>query len=139
MLFSQFNNLILLARGGKMVYFGPIGQDGCSVKQYFGNLGAVCPRNANPAEFMIDVVQGNVLPAVDRHEAWMQSHLHREMSARLDSILENVNSRPVGYEEDENEFATGLWHQTKLATQRMNVSLFRNTDYVNNKIILPVI
>lgn len=57
-LFAQFNNLILLARGGKMAYFRPIGEDGCSVKEYFGRLGALCPQDANPAEFMIDVVQG---------------------------------------------------------------------------------
>ncbi|KAL6232486.1 hypothetical protein BDW75DRAFT_247119 [Aspergillus navahoensis] len=138
-LFSQFNNLILLARGGKMVYFGPIGDDGCAVKEYFGGYGAICPPDANPAEFMIDVVQGNVLSGVDWHEVWTQSKLHGEMSTRLEAILEDARNKPLGYEDDEDEFATGLWYQVKVVTQRMNISLFRNTDYVNNKIILHVI
>ncbi|KAL4869910.1 hypothetical protein BDV12DRAFT_184861 [Aspergillus spectabilis] len=128
-LFSQFNNLILLARGGKMVYFGPIGEDGCAVKEYFGGHGAICPPDANPAEFMIDVVQGNVLSGVDWHEVWTQPKLHGEMSTRLEEILEDTRNKPVGYEDDEDEFATGLWYQVKVVTQRMNISLFRNTDY----------
>jgi hypothetical protein len=29
-----------------------------------------------------------------------------------------------------------LWEQTKIVTHRMNVALFRNTNYVNNKFSL---
>jgi ABC-type multidrug transport system permease subunit len=31
-----------------------------------------------------------------------------------------------------------LWEQTKIVTQRMNVSIWRNTDYINNKFALHI-
>lgn len=38
-LFAQFDSLLLLAKGGKMVYFGEIGENGGSVKEYFARHG----------------------------------------------------------------------------------------------------
>jgi ABC-type multidrug transport system ATPase subunit/ABC-type multidrug transport system permease subunit len=42
-LFAQFDKLLLLAAGGKTVYFGDIGQNANAVKEYFGRHGAPCP------------------------------------------------------------------------------------------------
>jgi ATP-binding cassette subfamily G (WHITE) protein 2 (SNQ2) len=138
-LFSQFDNLLLLARGGKMVYFGEIGEDGILVKDYFGKLGAPCPPGVNPAEFMIDVVSGNVLPGVEWHQMWLDSAQHTHMATELERIISDAAAKPPGFNDDSNEFATSLWMQTKLVTHRMNVSLFRNTDYVNNKLVLHIV
>lgn len=57
-LFAQFDTLLLMARGGKTVYFGDIGEDAQTIKDYFGRHGAPCPDESNPAEHMIDVVSG---------------------------------------------------------------------------------
>jgi ABC-type multidrug transport system ATPase subunit len=59
-LFSQFDTLLLLARGEKMVYFGDIGPGGQTVKDYFGRYGAPCMSRVNPAEYMINVVSGQL-------------------------------------------------------------------------------
>jgi ABC-type multidrug transport system permease subunit/ABC-type multidrug transport system ATPase subunit len=138
-LFSQFDNLLLLAKGGKMVYFGEIGQDGSYIKEYFGNLGAPCPHGVNPAEYMIDVVSGHVLPGVEWHQKWLESPQHAYMARHLDELISDAAAKPPGFDDDNDEFATTLWTQSKLVTQRMNVSLYRNTDYVNNKFILHII
>jgi ABC-type multidrug transport system ATPase subunit/ABC-type multidrug transport system permease subunit len=138
-LFSQFDNLLLLAKGGKMVYFGEIGQDGSCIKEYFGKLGAPCPPKVNPAEYMIDVVSGNIVPGVEWHQKWLESPQHAYMAGYLQSLISDAAARPPGFKEDHNEFATSLWTQTKIVTQRMNISMFRNTDYVNNKFVLHVI
>ncbi|KAJ5345619.1 hypothetical protein N7452_003623 [Penicillium brevicompactum] len=138
-LFSQFNNLLLLAKGGKMVYFGEIGQDGSRIKEYFGNLGAPCPPGTNPAEYMIDVVSGNILPGVEWHQKWLESPEHKFMANQLDKLVSDAAAKPPGFDDDNNEFATSLWTQTKLVTQRMSVSMYRNTDYVNNKFVLHII
>lgn len=138
-LFSQFDNLLLLAKGGKMVYFGEIGEDGQCVKNYFGKLGAQCPPGVNPAEFMIDVVSGNIIPDVDWHQKWISSTMHTTMSHRLEEILSDAMAKPPGFDDSTQEFATSLWTQTKLVTHRMNVSLFRNIDYIDNKFVLHII
>lgn len=138
-LFSQFDNLLLLAKGGKMVYFGEIGQDGSCIKDYFGKLGAKCPPGVNPAEFMIDVVSGHVLPGIEWHQNWLDSPQHTKMANYLDSFVSDAAAKPPGFDDDSNEFATSLWTQTKLVTQRMSISLYRNTPYVNNKFVLHII
>ncbi|KAJ5889084.1 hypothetical protein N7495_009125 [Penicillium taxi] len=138
-LFSQFDKLLLLAKGGKMVYLGDIGQDGSCIKEYFGNLGAPCPPGTNPAEYMIDVVSGNILPGVEWHQKWLESPQHQYMVSHLDQIVSDAASKPPGFDNDQNEFATPLMTQIKIVTQRMNVAMFRNTGYVNNKLILHII
>ncbi|PYI03052.1 ATP-binding cassette transporter [Aspergillus sclerotiicarbonarius CBS 121057] len=140
-LFAQFDTLLLLARGGKTVYFGDIGDNGHTIKQYFGKYGAQCPVEANPAEFMIDVVTGGIESVKDKdwHQVWLESPEHQNMISELDRLISESASRPSGVNDDGCEFSMPLWEQTKIVTQRMNVALFRNTNYVNNKFSLHII
>lgn len=47
-LFAQFDTLLLLAKGGKTVYFGDIGDQATTIREYFGRNGAPCPPSSNP-------------------------------------------------------------------------------------------
>ncbi|OPB40694.1 ABC drug exporter AtrF [Trichoderma guizhouense] len=140
-LFAQFDTLLLLARGGKTVYFGDIGDNAQTIKNYFGQYGAVCPIEANPAEFMIDVVTGGIesVKDTDWHQTWLESSEHGQMMTELDKMISEAASSPPGTVDDGYEFSMPLWEQIKIVTQRMNVALFRNTNYVNNKFSLHVI
>ncbi|KAL1862889.1 hypothetical protein Daus18300_008218 [Diaporthe australafricana] len=51
-LFGHFGNVLLLARGGKSVYSGAAG----GMLGYFGRVGKECPRNTNPADFVMDLI-----------------------------------------------------------------------------------
>ncbi|ATY64183.1 ABC multidrug [Cordyceps militaris] len=137
-LFSQFDSLLLLAKGGKTVYFGDIGENGQTIKDYFGRNGCPCPSDANPAEYMIDVVSGNSVDARDWNEIWMASPEHEKMTAQLDGIIKDSAAKPPGTVDDGHEFATPMGEQIRVVTQRMNISLWRNTEYVNNKVMLHV-
>lgn len=57
----------------------------------------------------------------------------------LEQIISTAAAAPPGTAADGHEFATSLFTQIKIVTHRMTVSLYRNTDYVNNKITLHVI
>jgi ABC-type multidrug transport system permease subunit/ABC-type multidrug transport system ATPase subunit len=135
-LFSQFDTLLLLAKDGKTVYFGEIGEHGKTVTSYFGRHGAPCPDDVNPAEHMIDVVSGHLSQGKDWNQVWLSSPEHEAVEKELDHITTDAASKPPGTTDDGHEFATSLWEQTKLVTVRMNVSLYRNVDYVNNKFAL---
>ncbi|KAI5292886.1 hypothetical protein KEM52_005990, partial [Ascosphaera acerosa] len=137
-LFAQFDTLLLLSFGGKTVYFGDIGDNGATVKEYFARYGAPCPADVNPAEHMIDVVSGELSQGRDWNEVWLQSPEYTRMMTELDDIISTAAAKPPGTVDDGNEFATSLWEQTKLVCHRSNVSLYRNTDYVNNKIMLHI-
>ncbi|KAK9357277.1 ABC-2 type transporter-domain-containing protein [Lipomyces starkeyi] len=137
-LFAQFDTLLLLAKGGKTVYFGDIGDNAQTIKDYFGRYGAPCPPEANPAEHMIDVVSGHLSQGRDWNKIWLESPEYERTTKQMDSIISEAAAKPTGTVYDGHEFAMPLWEQTKIVTHRMNVALFRNTDYVNNKIVLHV-
>jgi ABC-type multidrug transport system ATPase subunit len=134
--FAQFDKLLLLAAGGKIVYFGDIGQNANAVKEYFGRQGAPCPPEVNPAEYIIDVVSAN--DRLDWNQVWLKSPEHDTLSKELDSMVAEAAVQPTAANDDPHEFATSLWMQTKLVTHRMNISLFRNTEYLNNKFAMHI-
>jgi ATP-binding cassette subfamily G (WHITE) protein 2 (SNQ2) len=137
-LFAQFDSLLLLAKGGKTVYFGDIGDKAATIKEYFAKNGAPCSDSSNPAEHMIDVVSGTLSQGKDWNKIWLESEEHRVVTEELDRLNAEAASKPPGYKEDGKEFATSLWYQTKVVLQRMNLALFRNTDYINNKFALHI-
>ncbi|KAF5005412.1 hypothetical protein FDECE_8133 [Fusarium decemcellulare] len=139
-LFAQFDTLLLLAQGGKTVYFGDIGDNASTVKSYFGRYGAPCPPEANAAEHMIDVVSGNGAPShkQDWNKIWLESPEHEHLTKELDHMVEDALSRPSGVNDDGNEFAASMWTQIKLVSHRMNISLYRNTEYVDNKMAMHI-
>jgi ATP-binding cassette subfamily G (WHITE) protein 2 (SNQ2) len=137
-LFAQFDTLLLLAKGGKTVYFGNIGDQAATIKEYFGRYGAPCPPSANPAEHMIDVVSGPLSQGKDWNQVWLASPEHEKVVQELDYIISDAAAKEPGTTDDGHEFATPLWEQMKLVSQRNNVSLYRNTDYINNKFMLHI-
>lgn len=137
-LFAEFDTLLLLAKGGKTVYFGDIGDNGQTVKDYFNRYGAPCPPNTNPAEHMIDVVSGHLSQGRDWNQIWLASPENSAAVKELDEIISTAASKPPGTFDDGREFATTIWEQTKLVTTRMSTALFRNTDYINNKFALHI-
>ena len=137
-LFTQFDNLLLLAQGGKTVYFGEIGENGATIKEYFARNGAPCPIDANPAEHMIDVVSGSLSQDRDWNKVWLESPEHKFTVQELERITNEAALQPVGDSDDGFEFAMPLWDQVKMVTKRMTMSIYRNTNYVNNKMLLHV-
>lgn len=135
-LFAQFDTLLLLAKGGKTVYFGDIGDNAKTIKEYFARYEAPCPAGANPAEHMIDVVTGQ--HGKDWNKVWLESPEATKMHEDLNQIITTAANSAPGTTDDGQEFALGLWSQTKIVAQRMNVSVWRNVDYTNNKLALHV-
>jgi ATP-binding cassette, subfamily G (WHITE), member 2, PDR len=54
-IFSFFSHLLLLKRGGEVIYFGETGRKARTVLQYFDEIGFYCPPHRNPADFVLDV------------------------------------------------------------------------------------
>lgn len=55
-LFTQFGNILLLAKGGRVAYNGP----SSGMLGYFNSLGLPCPAMTNPADFVLDIVSVNL-------------------------------------------------------------------------------
>lgn len=59
--FLMFDDLLLLGKGGRVVYHGPV----CEAPAYFASIGFPVPNNTNPADFYLDVAQGAVNRCVE--------------------------------------------------------------------------
>ena len=67
--FHEFDDLLLLGKGGRVVYYGPVAE----APEYFSSIGFPLPPNCNPADFYLDVCQGGVPRQNDPGFEW--SHL----------------------------------------------------------------
>ena len=54
--FKTFDDLLLLGKGGRVVYHGPI----CDAEKYFNDIGFKTPEETNPADFYMNIVSGGV-------------------------------------------------------------------------------
>lgn len=136
LLFYQFDTLLLLGKGGRTMYFGDMGDGAATIKDYFARNNAPCPPEANPAEHMIDVVGGH---SNQWSKIWLDSPEHEKMMMELDRMVDQAANSPPGTISDNNEFAMPLWEQIKITTKRMNLALYRNVEYTNNKFALHTI
>lgn len=87
---------------------------------------------------MIDVVSGTMSQGKDWSKIWLESPEYEHTVKELDSIISEAASKEPGTVDDGFEFATPMWTQLKLVTRRMNIAIYRNTDYINNKNALHI-
>ncbi|CAG8947101.1 unnamed protein product [Penicillium salamii] len=136
-LFDSFDGLVLLARGGNMAYFGETGDHSGKVLDYFARNGAPCPADANPAEHIVEVIQGNTEKPIDWVHVWNNSEERNLALAELESL--NEISRANSSEDiDQADFATTKWYQYRMVLERLMTQLWRSPDYMWNKILLHV-
>ncbi|KAG8863780.1 hypothetical protein FRB96_007617 [Tulasnella sp. 330] len=132
-LFAEFDSLLLLKAGGRTVYFGKIDE----MYDYFAAEGAKCPRDVNPAEFMIDVVSGDLSNDKDWADIWENSDNNREVTDELDRMKAGYASAPAETSVDDNhEFASTTATQLRLVLKR--ASLWRDAEYVKSKMLLHI-
>ncbi|CAF3466619.1 unnamed protein product [Fusarium graminearum] len=145
-LFEAFDVLLLLAKGGRTTYFGPTGKDSSTVLRYFAENGATPVGDVNPAEFIVDVVQGRFGSHLDWPEIWNNSKEKEQALIELEELENHIPDAVVANEKESSEeckadskdFATPLMYQTKVVIQRQLIALWRNPDYIWNKIGLHI-
>ncbi|WAR53515.1 hypothetical protein PtB15_3B23 [Puccinia triticina] len=131
LLFENFDRLLLLKKGGRCVYFGDIGEDSRVIGSYFARNGAVCPDDANPAEFMLEAIgSGNSAPmggSKDWADRWLESPEHEENKRQI-TLFKEQALREYPHDDDEPEELT-CDYQLKVVIQRTNLSFYRNANY----------
>ncbi|ORX88633.1 hypothetical protein K493DRAFT_384766 [Basidiobolus meristosporus CBS 931.73] len=125
-LFDFFDHLLLLANGGKTVYFGELGQDSQVLLSFFErNGGPKCSPSANPAEYILDIV--NDKRALDWPSIWQNSPERVEARKVLDTL--KVSDLTAEEKHQRREFATSLKTQLRVVCPRMYLSWWRNPTY----------
>ncbi|KAF2415856.1 ATP-binding cassette transporter ABC2 [Tothia fuscella] len=129
-LFQQFDRLLLLQRGGECVYFGDIGEDASTIRDYFRWNGAVCPPRANVAEWMLDAIGAGLtrqLGTRDWGEIWAESPEFVQVKNTIIRLKSEATSSKS--QEKQTEYATPTWHQIKHVVKRQSVSFWRTPNY----------
>jgi ATP-binding cassette subfamily G (WHITE) protein 2 (PDR) len=142
-LFQEFDRLLFLAKGGKTVYFGPIGKNSKTLLDYYESHGArKCGDDENPAEYMLEIVnKGSQGQGADWHEVWKGSEEIDAVQQELHRIhKEKLNEPPSGEDEagSHDEFAMPFASQLSVVTVRVFQQYWRMPDYIIAKWMLGV-
>ncbi|KAJ9109700.1 ABC multidrug transporter afr2 [Naganishia cerealis] len=144
-LFSQFNRLLLLAKGGKQIYFGEVGRNSEILVSYFERNGArPCGKNENPAEYMLSAIGATPgsTSNVDWNKVWLESPENEAVVTELACLKQGMSNKDstVGATPDRRhrEFAAPFWAQMREVLRRVFQQWWRTPSYIWSKIALCV-
>lgn len=145
MLMGQFDRLLFLAKGGRTVYFGDLGPNMETLIKYFETKGSSeCPKSANPAEWMLEVIGAAPGSHADQDwpEVWNASPERAQVREELGQMKAELSKRPLPPRTTEyGEFAMPLYAQFLVCLQRMFQQYWRSPGYIYSKAatcIIPV-
>ncbi|XP_071925987.1 pleiotropic drug resistance protein 3-like isoform X1 [Coffea arabica] len=128
--FEAFDELILMKKGGQIIYSGKLGQNSSQLIGYFENIPGVAKieENRNPATWMLDVTSASAEAQLGLDFAciYKASHLYPE-TKRLVRELRSPTAQ------GELRFATRFrqngWEQLKACLWKKNLSYWRSPKY----------
>lgn len=141
MLFQQFDRLLLLARGGKTVYFGDIGENSKVMTNYFEKFGAVpCSAKENPAEWMLRVIGAAPGAHTDRDwtATWRESPEYTAAQVELEKLagLRATSPSPESASDSNTTYAAPVQLQFRVCMKRVFEQYWRTPTYIYAKLLL---
>ncbi|AEE79095.1 ABC transporter-like protein [Arabidopsis thaliana] len=130
-IFEAFDELVLLKRGGRMIYTGPLGQHSRHIIEYFESVPEI-PKikdNHNPATWMLDVSSQSVEIelGVDFAKIYHDSALYKRNSELVKQLSQpDSGSSDIQFK---RTFAQSWWGQFKSILWKMNLSYWRSPSY----------
>ncbi|KAK4231890.1 ATP-binding cassette transporter [Podospora fimiseda] len=139
MLFQRFDRLLLLAEGGKTVYFGDIGPNSSTLISYFERNGALrCPPETNPAEWMLQITSSPSPTKLDWPTLWRLSPEYTSIQTEL-TRLRTLPTPSQSLVSHHSEFALPLHKQLPLVLTRTFTHLNRSPSYIYPKLLLSLL
>ncbi|KAJ2984402.1 hypothetical protein NUW58_g6076 [Xylaria curta] len=146
-LIQQFDTVLALNPGGNTFYFGPIGENGKDVIEYFEQRGARAPPGKNIAEFILETAarphKRDDGTNIDWNEEWRNSEQAAKVIEQIDGLkrtriiaTENKQGTEKGVH---GEFAASTWTQTAELTRRMFRQYWRDPSYIYGKFFVAVL
>ncbi|KAL4742934.1 ABC-2 type transporter-domain-containing protein [Aspergillus similis] len=142
LLFQQFDRLLFLAKGGRTVYFGNIGEDSRIMLDYFEANGArACGLSENPAEYILEVIGAGASGKsdLDWPLIWKESTEAREVLQEIDRIhKDRASASSVEGKDTHQEYAMPFISQLWQVTSRVSQQYWREPVYIWAKLILAI-
>ena len=149
-LIQEFDKILALNPGGNTIYFGPVGQDGGAVVQYFADRGVHCPPGRNIAEFLLETaIKGGRRPdgrRINWADEWRSSPENRALLAEIQLLKAERASSGSGMSSPSaqpqtptHEFAAPVLSQILLLSKRMFTRQWRDPSYIYGRLFTAVI
>eukprot|EP00026_Physarum_polycephalum_P000679 Phypoly_transcript_00680.p1 GENE.Phypoly_transcript_00680~~Phypoly_transcript_00680.p1 ORF type:complete len:1306 (+),score=176.26 Phypoly_transcript_00680:244-4161(+) len=137
-IFSYFDHLLLLRKGGNTVYFGPLSEDCKFLFDYFAQSGWQCAPKRNPADFILDIANATTRPVADDSgnidydpaAEYEVSHLKMEMDAQL-CVVPTGFQTPVFH----GVYSATVWVQLACNIKRAALSISRRRSEIKSRLL----
>ena len=142
-LIQQFDMILALNPGGNTFYFGPVGENGQAVIDYFSKRGTVCPPRKNVAEFILETAaKGGNRDAdgkrINWNKEWLGSEEHKAVVQEIARLKAERSKLAPPSRDSQREFAASTTTQIAQLTKRMFISQWRDPSYVYSKLFVSV-
>ncbi|XP_024969108.1 ABC transporter G family member 35-like isoform X3 [Cynara cardunculus var. scolymus] len=130
-IFESFDELLLMKRGGQVIYAGPLGRNSQQIVDYFEEISGVpeIPEKYNPATWMLEVSSGaaEIRLGIDFAEQYKSSSLFQRNKA----LVAELSTPPSGATDLHfgTRYSQSSWGQFKSCIWKMWWGYWRNPDY----------
>ncbi|KAK9826588.1 hypothetical protein WJX74_004476 [Apatococcus lobatus] len=149
-IFETFDSLVLLQRGGRLIYLGPLGVESCQLVDYLRAQPGVVPlkQGHNPATWMLEVTGGAV--ATSARAAPLDFAAAYQAGPPAESELYQQNQEMVRMLSEEgrrdhqpltlsSQYATNYWIQSKWLMAKYLVAYWRSPSYNLTRICMTAV
>ena len=140
-MFELFDRLLFLT-DGKCAYFGDIGPNSQTLREYFESYGSrICEPNENPAEWLLSITKDNQesRAAGDWAEVWRKSREREDIHSSIKEMKKILAKSATDIRERApEEFATSLAYQLYTVTKRNFEHDWRSPSYLYSKLFLTI-
>ncbi|KAG4972536.1 hypothetical protein JHK85_038957 [Glycine max] len=130
-IFEAFDELLLMKRGGQVIYSGPLGRNSLRIIEYFEAIPGV-PKikdKYNPATWMLEVssIAAEVRLRMDFAEHYKSSSLYQRNKA----LIRELSTSPPGVKDlyFPTQYSQSTWEQFKSCLWKQRLTYWRSPDY----------
>ncbi|OAF55666.1 hypothetical protein VC83_07698 [Pseudogymnoascus destructans] len=144
-LFEEFDEVLLLKSGGRVVFHGTLGKDSKHMIEYFEDNGAKeCPKDENPAEYMLEVIGAGDpnYEGPDWGDIWERSKDARDRQGEIQRLVQVRRQATAGQgraRKDDREYAMPYSTQILAVIKRCFIAYWRTPQYFFGKLVLHII
>ncbi|KAI5574317.1 hypothetical protein BDE02_10G138200 [Populus trichocarpa] len=139
--FEAFDELILMKRGGMIIYSGMLGHHSCKLIEYFEGISGV-PKikdNYNPATWMLEVTSASMESELelDFAKLYKESPLYQETT----ELVQQLNKPPPGSRDLQfsTPFPQSRWEQFTACLWKQHLSYWRSPEYNLSRFIVMIV
>ncbi|GAB1312526.1 ATP-binding cassette transporter snq2 [Madurella fahalii] len=146
-LIQEFDQILALNPGGRVIYSGPVGENGSAVVKYFADRGVHCPPGRNVAEFLLETaIKGGRRPdgrRINWADEWRESAENKELLAEIQRLKAErgkaVEQSQATSSSEDHEFAAPVPQQIIQLTKRMFLHQWREPSYLYGRLFTAVL